>query len=169
MKPKLLFALLLGWLTYGAANAQEQKGTADDICGTYYVESPVSDDAVKIQIYRATNGKYQGRFVWLSQPNNPDGTPRTDINNPDPKKRNRTADQIVAVWGLTYKDGEWVDGSIYDPTSGKTYGIKSVPSTVLIDRNGKVVARNLRGSELERKVEQLLEEPWTPVETPAEE
>ena len=101
MKPKLLFALLLGWLTYGAANAQEQKGTADDICGTYYVESPVSDDAVKIQIYRATNGKYQGRFVWLSQPNNPDGTPRTDINN-----------------------GEWVDGSIYDPTSGKTYGIK---------------------------------------------
>ena len=54
-------------------------------------------------------------------------------------------------------------------SGGKTYGIKSVPSTVLIDRNGKVVARNLRGSELERKVEQLLEEPWTPVETPAEE
>ena len=79
MKPKLLFALLLGWLTYGAANAQEQKGTADDICGTYYVESPVSDDAVKIQIYRATNGKYQGRFVWLSQPNNPDGTPHTTV------------------------------------------------------------------------------------------
>lgn len=123
MKHGIILSLLL-LFSLTAARAQNQHNPADDICGTYYVESPVSDDAVKIQIYRAKNGKYQGRFVWLSQPNNPDGTPRTDINNPDPKKRNRTADQIVAVWGLTYKDGEWVDGSIYDPTSGKTYGIK---------------------------------------------
>ncbi len=123
MKHWTILALLL-LLSSFATKAQSQHNPADDICGTYYIESPVSDDAVKIQIYRAKNGTYQGRFVWLSQPNNPDGTPRTDINNPDPKKRNRTADQIVAVWGLTYKNGEWVDGSIYDPTSGKTYGIK---------------------------------------------
>ena len=43
-------------------------------------------------------------------------------------------------------------------SGGKTYGIRSVPSTVLIDREGKVVARNLRGSDLERKLEQLLEQ-----------
>jgi hypothetical protein len=34
----------------------------------------------------------------------------------------------------------------------------TVPSTVLVDREGKVVARNLRGSDLERKLEQLLEQ-----------
>lgn len=118
------FITLMLLFCFSTAVAQNRPTPADDICGTYYVESPVSDDAVKIQIYRAKNGKYQGRFVWLSNPNNPDGTPRTDINNPDPKKRSRTSDQIVAVWGLTYEDGEWVDGSIYDPTSGKTYGIK---------------------------------------------
>ncbi len=104
--------------------AQSQTTSADDICGTYLVESPISDDVVKIQIYRANNGKYQGRFVWLSQSTNPDGSPRTDIKNPDPKKRNRTADQIVVVWGLTYQDGEWINGSIYDPNTGKTYSIK---------------------------------------------
>ncbi|MBR3828001.1 MAG: DUF2147 domain-containing protein [Bacteroidales bacterium] len=101
-----------------------QNSNADAICGTYRVESPVSNDIVKIKIYRTSNGKYQGKYVWLSQPNNPDGTPRTDINNPDPKKRNRTADQIVAVWNLTFDGKEWVDGLIYDPTSGKTYGLK---------------------------------------------
>jgi thiol-disulfide isomerase/thioredoxin len=43
-------------------------------------------------------------------------------------------------------------------SGGKTYGISSVPSTVLVDRYGKVVARNLRGAELEQKLQQLLEE-----------
>ena len=51
-------------------------------------------------------------------------------------------------------------------SGGKTYGISSVPSTILVDRYGKVVARNLRGAELERQVEKLLEQEWTP---PAEE
>lgn len=123
MKRIIILCLFLALFSASGIYAQTDN-TADAICGTYRVESPVSDDIVKIKIYRATNGKYQGKFVWLSKPNNPDGTPRTDINNPDPKKRNRTADQIVAVWNLTYKDGEWVDGLIYDPTSGKTYGLK---------------------------------------------
>ena len=43
-------------------------------------------------------------------------------------------------------------------SGGKTYGIRAVPSTVLVDREGKVVARNLRGADLERKLEQLLEQ-----------
>lgn len=118
-----ILVLLLALLPVLGLSAQNNN-PADDICGTYRVESPVSDDIVKIKIYRATNGKYQGKFVWLSKPNNPDGTPRTDVKNPDPKKRNRTADQIVAVWNLTYKNGEWVEGLIYDPTSGNTYGLK---------------------------------------------
>ncbi len=121
MKRSLLPFLLL--LTFGFGSRVLAQ-SADDICGTYRVESPVSDDVVKIKIYRTTTGSYAGKYVWLSKPNNPDGTPRTDINNPDPAKRNRTADQIIAVWGLRYDNGEWVGGSIYDPTSGKTYGLK---------------------------------------------
>lgn len=40
-------------------------------------------------------------------------------------------------------------------SGGKTYGIMSVPSTVLIDKDGKIIARNLRGSDLERKLEEI--------------
>ena len=42
-------------------------------------------------------------------------------------------------------------------SGGKTYGIMSVPSTVLIDRQGKIIARNLRGPELERKLAELFQ------------
>ena len=40
-------------------------------------------------------------------------------------------------------------------SGGKTYGISSIPATVLIDRNGKVLARNLRGQELENKLKEI--------------
>ncbi|MCQ2273533.1 MAG: TlpA family protein disulfide reductase [Bacteroidales bacterium] len=40
-------------------------------------------------------------------------------------------------------------------SGGKTYGIMSVPSTVLIDKEGKIIARNLRGAELERKLAEI--------------
>lgn len=36
------------------------------------------------------------------------------------------------------------------------YGVRSIPATVLIDKEGKIVARNLRGDELEAKLGELL-------------
>ncbi len=42
-------------------------------------------------------------------------------------------------------------------SGGKTYGIMSVPSTVLIDKDGKIIARNLRGAELEKKLAELFD------------
>jgi len=37
------------------------------------------------------------------------------------------------------------------------YGVRSIPATVLLDREGRIVARNLRGRQLENKVAELLE------------
>ncbi len=54
---------MLLWLAYGAANAQEQKGTADGVCGVNLVNQPVSDDGVKIQLFRATNNM-EVRYHW---------------------------------------------------------------------------------------------------------
>lgn len=42
-------------------------------------------------------------------------------------------------------------------SGGATYGIRSVPSTVLIDKEGKVIARNLRGQELEKKLAEIFD------------
>ncbi|MGY0040801.1 TlpA family protein disulfide reductase [Pedobacter sp. NJ-S-72] len=36
------------------------------------------------------------------------------------------------------------------------YGIQGIPSNYLVDPNGIIVARNLRGDELTKKLEELL-------------
>ncbi len=43
-------------------------------------------------------------------------------------------------------------------SGGASYGITSIPSTVLIDREGKIIARNLRGSELANKLQEIFGE-----------
>lgn len=40
---------------------------------------------------------------------------------------------------------------------GETYGIRTIPYTILIDHNGMIVARALRGQELENKIAEILE------------
>ena len=40
--------------------------------------------------------------------------------------------------------------------AGQQYGVRGIPFTVLIDREGNIVAKSLRGEELERKVKELL-------------
>ncbi|PPK88240.1 peroxiredoxin [Neolewinella xylanilytica] len=39
---------------------------------------------------------------------------------------------------------------------GQLYGVTSIPQTVLLDRKGNILARNLRGPELERKLAEVL-------------
>lgn len=44
-----------------------------------------------------------------------------------------------------------------DDRIGETYGIRTIPYTILIDHNGIIVARALRGQELENKIAEILE------------
>jgi thiol-disulfide isomerase/thioredoxin len=61
------------------------------------------------------------------------------------------------------KDGlEWSnhvsDLNGWTSSGGATYGITSVPSTVLIDRQGRIIARNLRGEQLANKLKEIFGE-----------
>jgi peroxiredoxin len=38
----------------------------------------------------------------------------------------------------------------------KQYGVTSIPATFILDANGKIVAKDLRGAALKAKVEELL-------------
>ena len=51
-----------------------------------------------------------------------DGSPKTDIKNPDPNKRNTPADKIVLLHNFKYNasDDEW-SGEIYNPVEGDMY------------------------------------------------
>lgn len=93
---------------------------ADAVTGTWLNE----EKDAKVQIYRSGD-TYSGKLVWMARPNEDDGkTPRKDSKNADPKLRSRGLMNLVILSGFKYDDGEWEDGKIYDPKSGKTYSSK---------------------------------------------
>lgn len=48
------------------------------------------------------------------------------------------------------------DLKYWNSEAAKTYSVQSIPATFLIDRQGKIVAKNLRGEDLYKKVEELI-------------
>jgi uncharacterized protein (DUF2147 family) len=74
----------------------------------------------QIEIYKSIRGKYFGRLVWGKSAG------KKDDKNPDPSLRSRELVGINLFTNFTYDAGdkEWEDGSIYDPSSGKTYSCK---------------------------------------------
>ncbi len=96
------------------------QGNAEKICGTYLVieKSEVS----KVKVTRMSNGNFQGKIVWMKNPYFEDGSPKTDIKNPDPSKRDTPADKIVLLHNFKYdaSDDEW-SGEIYNPVEGDMY------------------------------------------------
>jgi len=91
---------------------------ADKVLGNWFTD----DKETKIEIYK--NGeKYFGKIIWLLEPNEDDGTPKVDDENPDPNLQNRPVMGLVLLKDFTYdpKKEEWSGGTIYDPKNGKTY------------------------------------------------
>lgn len=123
---KLVRSFLLLILLSVPALSLVAQSAADKILGTYYVADDQSDEAVKIKITKTSNGTYEGKIVWMKYPNFKDGTPKTDIKNPDASKRKTPADKIQMLYHFKYdaKENKWVDGEIYDPVHGKTYKSK---------------------------------------------
>ena len=39
----------------------------------------------------------------------------------------------------------------------QAYGVRSIPHTILLDQEGRIIARNLRGQALEEKLEELFD------------
>lgn len=50
------------------------------------------------------------------------------------------------------------DLKFWDCAAAKTYGITSIPFTVLVAKDGKIIAKNLRGADLENKIKTVLGE-----------
>ena len=66
--------------------------------------------------------KFTGRIVWLREPNNDEGKPKTDKNNPDEKLRTTPLLGYRLLRDFQYKGAKtWEEGTIYDPENGSTY------------------------------------------------
>lgn len=84
-----------------------------------------------VQIYKRGE-KYFGRIVWLKEPNDDKGKPRTDVNNPDEKLRKRPLKGLENLRGFEYQgENIWEDGEIYDPKTGNDYSCEMK----LVDEN----------------------------------
>ncbi|GGY78249.1 DUF2147 domain-containing protein [Marinobacter zhanjiangensis] len=83
------------------------------------------DDSAQVQLESCGNALC-GRIVWLEEPLDDNGGPKTDTENPEPELRDRPIEGLKIVWGLQDSgNGEtWEDGKVYDPQSGKTYNAK---------------------------------------------
>ncbi|HEY1112170.1 MAG TPA: DUF2147 domain-containing protein [Chitinophagaceae bacterium] len=73
-----------------------------------------------IQIYKS-GSKYNGKIVWLKEPNGKDGKPKVDRHNPDPSKRAQPVMGMVMLRNFVFEDGEWTGGHVYNPSDGKEY------------------------------------------------
>jgi Uncharacterized protein conserved in bacteria len=80
------------------------------------------DKDSKIEIYKGKDGLFYGSIRWLKEPNR-NGVPKKDDKNPNTTLKNRALLGLSLLNGFHYnsEDKEWVDGTIYDPKSGKTY------------------------------------------------
>ncbi|MFK7906537.1 MAG: DUF2147 domain-containing protein [Chitinophagales bacterium] len=90
----------------------------DAIVGTWLV--PEKDG--KIKVYKKGD-TYFGEIIWIAEPNNADGTPRKDIQNIDESLRSQPIVGLQVLEGFKYDAGEdeWIDGTVYNSRSGKTY------------------------------------------------
>ena len=108
----------------------QDKTNPDTVLGTYWSPTKLA----KIQIFK-DQGKYFGKTVWTKANG-------IDTLNPDPKKRTQSLLGLVFLTDFVYNDGNYVDGSIYDPKNGKVYSCK------LWVENGNLKARGFIGISL---------------------
>ena len=110
-------AILFIFLVATLLPLSAQKTDGDRILGVWQTGSGKG----RIQIYKYGD-KYGGKLVWLREPNDASGKPKVDDKNPDPAKRKQPKLGLNNLLGFTYEgDGEYEDGTIYDPENGKTY------------------------------------------------
>ncbi len=131
---KYLFRLLFiaVFASFGCTRALAQ--AADPIVHTWYN----SEGTAKIQVYKAEDGKFYGKIVWLKVPQL-DGKPKVDVNNPNKARKNDPIIGLLILKGFT-KHGEhtYEDGTIYDPKNGKTYSCTINHTGNMLDVRGYV-------------------------------
>ena len=109
--------------------------TNADVVGEWY---NAEKDAV-ITLYE-DGSTISGKITWMKFPNDKNGNPKTDPENPDEKLRSRARLGMVMMNNFTHIEGNvWDDGNLYDPKKGKDYsGMITLADENTLDLRGYI-------------------------------
>jgi glucan biosynthesis protein C len=112
--PVAVGAMLLCFVFVSSAAAETNRGPF----GLWLAEG----GSAKVRIARCS-GELCGHVEWLHAPLGRNGCPLRDERNPTKELRDRPVEGLKILSGLkpSDQDDTWVDGAIYDPSSGSTY------------------------------------------------
>ncbi|WP_113662722.1 DUF2147 domain-containing protein [Pedobacter nanyangensis] len=109
-------SLLIAFIVFSLQLFAQKK---DDILGKWV--NPSGEG--QIEIYKRGE-KYFGKLVWIKEPNDEKGKPKTDEKNPNESLRNKPILGLEILKNFEFDGSKWQEGTIYDPKSGKTYSCK---------------------------------------------
>lgn len=113
---------------------------AQDVIGKWKLE----DGSAIVEVYKSGND-FNGKIVWLAEPNDPDGSPATDNNNPDKALRSRQLIGLNMLSGLKANGKDYSGGKIYDPGNGKTYNCSMTVEGDVLKVRGSLDKKGLLG------------------------
>jgi uncharacterized protein (DUF2147 family) len=113
MKTRQFASLFILFMMFGFQSVQAQSEEA--ILGTWFN----AEKSAKIEILKS-GSKYMGKISWIELKGR---DPKTilDSKNSNPSLQKRPIMGLTILENLSYKNGTWEGGKIYDPESGKTY------------------------------------------------
>lgn len=149
--------------------ARQIEATKKTMVGVYAMDFTQNDTLGKPVSLSSFKGKYVLVDFWASwcgpcrkeNPNvvkafnvyNNKGFTILSVSLDQPGKQQAWLDAI-------HKDGlTWThvsDLKYWDNAVAKQYGIKSIPQNLLLDPTGKIIARNIRGEEIQKKLEEFI-------------
>lgn len=93
--------------------------TPDKFMGVWMIETKDT----KVLVSKNSEGELEGKVVWLLEPNDEHGKPKTDIKNKNSALRNRPILGMKVAYDFTWneEDKKWSGGSVYVAGSGSTY------------------------------------------------
>lgn len=128
MKTAILIVPL--FLSIGFSSFCSAQPSKNEIIGNWLTSN--KDGIVKMYFGNKKGqdpNKIYGKLSWVEEPNNEDGSPKRDKENPDEDLRNRTILGLTIIKDLEWEGDEddwlWEDGTAYDPESGNTYSFKA--------------------------------------------
>jgi uncharacterized protein (DUF2147 family) len=134
MKTRFLIVPIVMLLCLVAANLYAQTN-AQAIVGVWFNE----EKDAKIKVYEE-NGKFFGKIVWHRTG---DDVSNFDDKNPDPELKKRKKIGLILLENFEFSGGQWEDGTIYDPKSGKTYSC-----VIKMEKDGSLHVRGYIGISL---------------------